>query len=65
MIDVWAHMMTMERDSIMIILKKLNQASLELHNSSFENITGGDLNSNMIRIFNGSLKIVNSKFLNN
>ena len=65
MIDVWAHMMTMERDSIMITLKKLNQASLELHNSSFENITGGDLNSNMIRIFNGSLKIVNSKFLNN
>lgn len=58
-------MMTMERDSIMITLKKLNKASLELHNSSFENITGGDLNSNMIRIFNGSLKIVNSKFLNN
>jgi hypothetical protein len=42
MIDVRAHNMTMERDSIMITLKKLNQASLELHNSSFENIKGED-----------------------
>jgi hypothetical protein len=42
MIDIRAHSMNMERDSIMIILEKLNQASLELHNSSFENIKGED-----------------------
>ena len=42
MVDVKVHNMTLDRDSIMITLQESNQASLELHNSSFENISGGD-----------------------
>ena len=42
MVDVRVHNMTMDRDSVMMTLQELNQASLELQNSSFENISGGD-----------------------
>jgi hypothetical protein len=42
MVDLRVHNLTMDRDSIMITLQESNQASLELHNSSFENIRGGD-----------------------
>ena len=42
MVDLRVHDLTMDRDSMMITLQESNQASLELHNSSFENISGGD-----------------------
>jgi hypothetical protein len=42
MVDVRVHNMTMDRDKVMMTLQDLNQASLEIHNSSFENISGGD-----------------------
>jgi hypothetical protein len=42
MVDVRVHNMAMDRDKVMMTLQDLNQASLEIHNSSFENISGGD-----------------------
>ncbi len=38
--EVRVQNVNMDRDSIMISLKDLNNASLELQDSSFENITG-------------------------
>jgi hypothetical protein len=65
MVDVRVQNVTMDRDSVIMTLQDLNQASLELHNSSFENIRGGDKNSKLLKIYNGYLKIVKCKFLKN
>jgi hypothetical protein len=49
MIDIKVKNVTMERDSIMISLKDLNNATLELYDSTFESISG-DFNSKFSRI---------------